>query len=313
MKPRLTPKLEPITLSEACNQKCLFCSAYGVMPAHTDAEIAAIIAHSDTRVIIGGWEPTMDARLENIVRQARAAGIPNIALFTNAIRLSDKKYADRLIDAGVTLFNINFPAHLRKLSDSITQCPGAFGKRVTAIKHLLTRRDRAAVSLCFVVSSLNYKILPAYAKYVADNFPGIEDVALNMVCINGLAQVAVSLVPKLKEIEPYLREAAGVFMKRRISCIIDNVPLCRMRGFEYASIAARYVVLDGVKAGFSDKTYLHTACCANCTLKKICLGIRRDYYDLNGPAELLPSQRSAGSIKEAIHAAVMKKGPGAAK
>lgn len=300
MKSGKIPKIEPITLSEACNQKCLFCAAYGGMPAHTAAEITAIIARSDRQVIIGGWEPTMDARLEKTVRQARAAGVADIALFTNAVRLADRKYADSLINAGVTFFNVNFPAHLRELSDSITQCPGAFEKRVTAIKHLLTRRDRAAVCLCFVVSSLNYKILPAYAEYVAANFPGVEHVAVNMVCVTGLAQVAVSVVPKLGDIEPYLRAAAGVFMKKRIRCVIDNVPLCRMRGFEYASIAARYAVLDGVNSLSGDKTYIRPACCAGCGLERLCPGLRRDYYDLNGAAELSPSRRSAAAIEKAI-------------
>ncbi|MEI7480841.1 MAG: radical SAM protein [Elusimicrobiota bacterium] len=296
MKPRRIPKIEPITLSDTCNQRCLFCSAYRAMPAHTDAQIAAIIARSDRQVIIGGWEPTVSARLEKVVRQAASAGIQSIAVFTNAIRLSDKKYADRLIDAGVTIFNINFPAHTRKLSDSITQTPGAFEKRVSAIKHLLTRRDRTAVSLCFVVSSVNYKILPAYAEYVADNFPGIEHVTLNMVCVSGWASIAVSLVPKLSDIEPYLKAATAIFMKRRVTCIIDNVPLCRMRGFEYASVAARYIVVDGAKSVAADKTYLRAACCAKCKLKQICLGLRQDYYNLNGSEELMPSRKSARSI-----------------
>lgn len=300
MKLKSIPKLEPITLGETCNQRCVFCSAYGGMRAHTAAETNAIIERSDKHVIIGGWEPTIEARLENVVRRARDAGIPNIALFTNAVRLADKKYADRLISAGVTLFNINFPAHIRRLSDSITHSPGAFEKRVAAIKYLLTRRDRTAVSLCFVVSSLNYKVLPAYAKYVADNFTGVEHVALNMVCITGLAQITVSVVPKLSIIEPYLQAAAGVFMERRIRCLIDNVPLCRMRGFESASLGARYVVLDGIKAVSADGTYLRPARCAGCTLKQLCLGLRRDYYDLTGAAELLPSQKSARAIKEAI-------------
>jgi len=300
MKTSRIPKLEPITLSEACNQRCLFCAAYQGMKAHTEAEIAAIIARSDKQVIIGGWEPTLDPRLETTIRRAKEAGIQNIAVFTNAVRLSDKEYADRLIAAGATLFNINFPAHIRKLSDSITRSPGAFEKRVSAIKHLLARRDRTAVSLCFVVSSVNYKILPEYAEYVAVNFSGIEHVALNMICVNGWAGVAVSLVPKLKDIEPYLREAAGVFTRRRVRFVIDNVPLCRMRGFEYASAAAKYIVMDGVKAVASDKTYMRAACCAGCTLRRICMGLRRDYYKLNGDKELLLSTKLAGPIKEQI-------------
>ena len=300
MKPRRIPKLEPITLSEACNQRCLFCSAYQGITAHTDAEIAAIIARSDGRVIIGGWEPTMDPRLESTVRRAKEAGIKSIAVFTNAVRLSDKKYADRLIDAGVNIFNINFPAHIRKLSDSITRLSGAFEKRVSAIKHLLTRRDRTAVSLCFVVSSVNFKVLPAYAEYVAGNFFGVQHVTLNMVCVNGWTRVAVSLVPKLEETEPYLRAGAAVFIKRRVRFVIDNVPLCRMRGFEYASAAARYIVMDGVKVVASDKTYMRAPCCAGCTLKGICMGLRRDYYKLNGDKELRPSTMQAGPIREQI-------------
>ena len=309
MKSRRIPKLEPITLSEACNQRCLFCSAYQGITAHTDTEITAIIARADKHVIIGGWEPTMDPRLEAVIRRAKEAGIENISVFTNAVRLSDKKYADRLIGAGATLFNINFPAHIPKLSDSITRSPGAFKKRVSAIKHLLARRDRTAVSLCFVVSSVNYRVLPAYAEYVAGNFPGVRHVTLNMICVNGWARVAVSLVPKLEEIEPYLRAAAEVFVRRRVRFVIDNVPLCRLRGIEYASAAARYIVMDGVKAVASDKTYMRARCCAKCTLRRICMGIRRDYYKLNGDKELLPSTRPAGPIREQIIAEKSRRYP----
>lgn len=300
MKPERTPKLEPITLSRKCNQNCLFCAAYGGMPPHTEAEIAGIISRRSSHVIIGGWEPTMDARLERTVRRVRSSGTRNIALFTNAVRLSDPGYADRLIEAGVTLFNINFPAHTRELSDRLTQCPGAFEKRVSAIKHLLTRPDCTAVSLCFVVNTLNYKVLPAYAKFVSDNFNGVEHVALNMVCVSGRAQLNAALIPELKKIEPYLKAAAGTFMKRRVRCVIDNVPLCRMRGFEYASNTARQAVMDGARVNPGDKDCLYTERCGECTLKQLCAGMRRDYYDLKSAAELLRSRKSPGAIAEAI-------------
>ena len=288
---------ELVNLNSKCNQRCVFCAAEGLIRPHGPAAIAAAIKRAGRHLTISGWEPTLHPRLPEIVTRARARGVKNITLFTNAILLDDAEYARRLVAAGVTTFHINFPSHLRKLSDLLTGTPGSFERRLAGIRNVLEAPRKKYVSLVFVMNSLNYRTMPACAAYIVKNFPGLVHVLFTTACVMGRVRKDRSLVPKLSKVRPYLAKAQAALLKGRVKCLVENVPICLMPGFEHASFDARQALLSG-RAGAPAKA--QHAVCRSCSLNTLCPGLRDDYFHIHGDGELKASRRSPGEVARKV-------------
>jgi pyruvate-formate lyase-activating enzyme len=286
-----------VNLNDKCNQSCVFCGSEGVIRAQSMREVNAVIRGAGDRLTISGWEPTLHPRLEEIVKRARLAGIRNITLFTNAVLLDAPAFARRLVAAGVRTFHVNFPAHEAKLSDRITGAPGSFRRRLAGVRNLLAAPGRKYVSLVFVINSLNYRTMPRYAEFVAENFPGLVHVLFSAVCVMGRAAVDPSVAARLSAVSPYLAAAQAALLRRRVKCLVDNVPLCLMPGFEHASFDARRAAASG-RPDISGKS--RRPACAGCTLAALCPGLRDDYAALRGDRELKASRRPAARVRRAI-------------
>ncbi|MDO8804136.1 MAG: radical SAM protein [Elusimicrobiota bacterium] len=289
---------EFVNLNKACNQRCLFCSAEENILAQSMKEVNAVIKRAGGRLTIGGWEPTLHPRLAEIVAKAGKAGAENITLFTNAVLLDDPAYVRRLVSAGVNTFHVNFPSHEEGLSDFLTRSPGSFRRRLAGIRNIFGAPGRKHVSLVFVINSFNYRTMPEYAGFVAANFPSVIHVLFTALCIMGKAEKDHSLVPRYGKIRPYLASAQAVLLRRRIKCLIENVPLCLMPGYEHASFDARQAFASGAPAGAPGKSQHEQ--CGGCSLKAACSGLRDDYFRVYGSRELKPSSRRPDDIARTI-------------
>lgn len=283
---------ELVNLSARCNQRCVFCGSAGLIRPHAPRKAAAAIRRAGDHLTISGWEPTLHPGLPGIVARAKKAGIKNVTLFTNALRLADEAYARELAAAGVTTFHINFPAHRPALADRLTGVKGSFARRVAGVRNALAAPG-SHVSLVCVVNSLNYRTLPAYAAWVADNFPGLVHVLFTLPCVMGRVRRDRSLVPPLAGVRPYLLKALALLLRRRVKCLVENAPLCLLPGFEHASFDARQALLSG-RAGAPAKYY--RPACGDCSLRSLCPGLREDYFHIHGDGELKPSHKPAARV-----------------
>jgi len=288
---------ELVNLSRKCNQRCVFCGAEGLIRAQGPKSVAAAIKRAGEHLTISGWEPTLHPGLPGIIAKARKAGVRNITLFTNALLLDDPAYARSLVTAGVTTFHVNFPSHRPALADRLTGTRGTFGRRAAGVRNLLAAPGRKYVSLVFVINSLNYRTLPGYAEFVARNFPGLVHVLFTMPCVMGRVHRDRTLMPRLAAVRPYLAKAHAALLRHRMKCLVENVPLCLMPGFEHASFDARQALATG-KAGAPAKSY--RAECAACGLKAVCPGLREDYFHIHGDGELRASRRSPAELARKV-------------
>lgn len=289
---------EFVNLNSKCNQRCLFCSAEEHVRAQSRKEVNAVLGRAGARLTIGGWEPTLHPGLPGIVARAAKAGVKNIALFTNAVLLDDPAYVRRLVAAGVKTFHVNFPSHQEGLSDFLTRSPGSFRRRLAGIRNIFGAPGKKHVSLVFVINSFNYRTMPEYAEFVAENFPGVIHVLFTALCIMGKAEKDHSLAPRYGKLRPYLALAQAVLLRHKIKCLVENVPLCLLPGFEHASFDARQAVSSGAAAGAPGKS--HHGKCGSCSLRAACSGLRDDYFRLYGSRELKPSNRRPEDVARAI-------------
>jgi MoaA/NifB/PqqE/SkfB family radical SAM enzyme len=294
-------KNEPIIcLTALCGQKCLYCSRANEDPTDSPGRIRRLIRTFKDSICVEGGEPVMAADLLKWVRYAKAQGTRDIILVTNGFNLDKADLVRSLLDAGVTMFNVQLPAHNARLFDLVTQTKGNFKSRLAAIKNLMAVAGPSRVRLTHVVNSVTCRFLPQYAKFLADNFGGILYVELNMVKVLGSVEKRTWLLPRFGALKPKLLKAFSVLDGRGVPFLTDGFPLCVIAGYEDRSIDTFKLAHRSGALYLGEKTLGGE--CAKCSLKRICPGIRSDYAKLFGTGELKASAKDPRPIiKLAAH------------
>ncbi|MCG2726352.1 MAG: radical SAM protein [Elusimicrobia bacterium] len=278
-------------LTAECNQNCIFCSAKGENRVMTEKELSDCLKLGYQSLTIEGGEPLMSKDLIYWIGRARKSGAHEITLFTNGLLLTDRSLK-ALIKKGVSKFNFNLPSHIVKLHDILTGSKNQFPKRILMIKRTSKSLNNGVI-ITFVLNTLNYKTLPAYIGFIAEEFPKAFYIALNFIKIKGLVKKRKYLVPKLSEARPYIVQALTKAKKLHMPIILDGFPLCIINGYEeYSRDVDR--IIRGDKIYLGEKKHIKE--CLNCGLKDICAGPRKDYLKLFGEKEISASLKKSSAI-----------------
>jgi len=267
-----------IPIAKTCNQRCLFCSAHG---REDELPLSRVLALIDAKaaagagsVTLSGGETTFSPHLALIVEHAGKKGLA-VELQTNALTSAYAENAARLASLGVSLFNVNFPSHERAVNDRLTGTRGTLGPRIKGVRNLL--RAGARVRLTHLITSLNYKKLPAFARFAAAAFPGLDYIQFSFIKMLGLAAENAWLAPGYAEASPWLIKALEVCRRGRIKAVADHIPPCFLGPFADRSVD--YIKLSGGEGDLSDarteKRKLPE--CGRCLLGDRCLGPRIDH------------------------------------
>ncbi len=172
-----------IFLIEQCNQNCLFCSG-SEREKMDNREIRREILMTKGAVIFEGGEPTISKNLLNWIKVAKNSGVKEIVLVTNGVLLSSMDFAKKLINSGITLFNISFHSHRKSLYNLITQSD-CYSLAIRGLKNLVWLGAAPKTRLTFVIAKVNYRTMPGYVEWVRKNFPGIFYIAFNYIKVLG--------------------------------------------------------------------------------------------------------------------------------
>ncbi|MEF3279818.1 MAG: radical SAM protein [Elusimicrobiota bacterium] len=129
-------KYTPVILATLkCNRKCIFClRSDDSDPPHSITDIKNILNRYKDTITIEGGEPTLSKRLEYIIKLAKSSGAREVILMTNAYLLDNYLKIKRIINNGVDIFSINFPSHIEKLFNILTQTKGQYKKNSFSYK-----------------------------------------------------------------------------------------------------------------------------------------------------------------------------------
>lgn len=289
-----------ICLTDLCNQRCVFCSRPGAKLRYSPARIRKVLAEFKDTVCFEGGEPTLAPDARKWVRAAAAAGVRDRVLVTNGFGLEDPAMVKAWLDAGVTMFNVNLPAHTAPLFDRLTRTRANFPRRVAAVKNLVKLAGPRAVRVTLVLNTVILPHLAAYARFILKEFPGLFYLELNFPKLMGGCSERPGLVPTLTAVEKPLRQAFRLLEKAGLNFLCDSVPLCFMRGFERHSIDAHMLARGENRHYFSEK--LRTPRCAKCSLAAVCSGPRRDYVERFGDPELRPRKGAGAAVLAGLRA-----------
>ena len=284
-------------MARTCNLYCVYCQNPPAGDPPSKDSIAAEIRKKGIKAVSleGGGEPTANKDFFEWIKTLKAAGVESFMLSTNAVALSDPdlcRKAEKVVD----YFAVNFPAAdpdtYRKATRSVK-----FDMALKGLANLKALGAESKIRLFHIIFSGNYRALPAFADWVIKNFPQVAFVNLTFVRNRGRVNDSAGIVPRYRRTEPYVKLALAKLKFNGIKAVIQNMPLCRLKGYEGFSFEFhRWRRGDQVlEAGIAPKAECPS--CGRCRLKPACCGARADYLKIYGWKELVPSAKTPESIR----------------
>jgi MoaA/NifB/PqqE/SkfB family radical SAM enzyme len=294
-----------VILNYACNARCLFCYhpavlREGELPFRDVAralmagrERGCSIAH-----LIGG-EITLRDDLPRIVALARKLGYPCVQILSNGLRLSDRDFSRRVVEAGANLIRISVHGRDAATHDRLVGVPGAFEKCLRALEH--ASGLGAEIGVNHALTALNLEALPGFVELMLDRF-GLRDLNVIFPHYRGELPANFDLLRlTLSQAAPRVREAMELLARRAARVegrVLVNFTPCVLPGFEH--LMAEWERpgrnedddwLTHVEGGRDrvhaqkERQCLKPDSCAGCVYDARCLGVERDYAARFGVAE----------------------------
>jgi hypothetical protein len=270
-----------------CNQSCDFCFVSTHLPSGGDTAVRAAIEAAGREaavLVLSGGEPTMNPRLLDYVRLAKATGVRGIELQTNATRL-DASLAGALVEAGVEQMTVSLHASTAELSDAITGAPGTFVQTIRGLDALAPLPVR--VQLNFVFCQANRDDFPNVVELVIARWPRAGITPIFVGSHTDVVPRTSLLIPTFSDILPSLTRglerarAAGIAVGGLDT--MCGLPLCLVPPGERDVFSSA-----PLPPGAGDGEFVKGDGCGTCTESHRCYGVRRGYAELYGTAELRP-------------------------
>ena len=267
-----------VKVNDRCNQTCAFCTARSDGPMSSvpqslvTQKLTVALQKRPTRVLLGGAEPTLEPWLEALLAQARAAGVDDIVLETNATQLTPERVAS-LVAAGLTRAHVAVNASEATLADAISG--GGHAQTIAGLRAL----HAAGVLVDIVVPLLpaNAHELPAIARALPTWLPDAESWTLLVRPIRQ-ARTAMPLLTTAQV--AHALDAVWATAADRVQVLVApgvEPPPC---AFGHPRQAAQRLGLDPDRAKANAQRAQRTDACAECLLAAICPGVAApDYAD----------------------------------
>jgi cyclic pyranopterin phosphate synthase len=279
-----------------CNVYCDYCTITDAMRrrALTAGAIAAALAQGRAdgyeRVSFTGGEPTIRADLLPLLRRARALGFRDIKVQSNGLLLADPGNVDRLVAAGTTRVHISIHTHERDAYEALVRREGTYDAMVAALDGLAARDDVELVAEV-ILKADTYRRLPAALQWLQARGVAMADLWFVSLTDNNASNVAS--MPRMTEVVPVMREAFAWARAHGMRVRSLHVPRCLLHddhphAFDPAAEGVRVVTPDATfELGLSKLTgQLHVPACEGCEFRSRCPGLRQDYLDRYGDAEV---------------------------
>lgn len=196
-----------LALTYRCNNACAHC--YNARPRNypelSTEEWFAILDKlwelGIPHIVFTGGEPTMRADLPELIQHAEQNG-QITGLNTNARRLKDPAYLQKLIDAGLDHVQITLESHLPEIHDQMVCAPGAWQNTVAGLRNALA--SKLYVMTNTTMLQLNRPYMDGTLEFLGQS--GLKTIGLNALIYSGRgATVGTGLSES--ELEPLLEKA----------------------------------------------------------------------------------------------------------
>ncbi len=308
-----------IQINSVCNQKCVFCNR----PPEGDKKIVvkleeikkrikeASINPGAKRIIFTGGEPLLYPNLSEAVHWAKKYGFTT-EIQTNGTFLNIKKLSE-LKKTGLDIINFALHSHKKNISNKLRGVNFGFEEIVNNLR--LADKMGFKIHIIHVINSINYKDLPKFIDYV--NNLNLHTLWLNLSIVvpEGWAWDNKWIIPRMRDIKPYLIEAMKRCKKYKIKFNVSEiVPLCIVNGFEEHAISTLFKIsnleiVDDYLTGKRSLDFVNLASdyaakapqCQECTFNNICAGFYPRLKELYGVNDFIPRKDNSLAVLKKIN------------
>lgn len=286
--------------TQACNQRCPFCSAPPVSQATAEswAECLDFVCarFPGARLTLTGGEPTLrPAFLSELELALSRSEISAVQVQTNAVMLAREDRVARLPRDPRLTFFVSLHATDSEVYDRCTGTVGQLEDAIAGIRNLL--RAGHQVTLNCVANRANLAHLEEYVDSIPALLAGAGTPRLHLsvlICPEGRPDAAQYLV-RYSELGPALEAAAaravraGLPMEPLVSSTHASLPLCLVSEAQRAASRNRPELGDG-ETGYEDfgRSWVKADRCRSCVYTSSCLGLPAPYALRFGLDELSP-------------------------
>jgi cyclic pyranopterin phosphate synthase len=298
-----TEVLVDVMIGYACNVQCDYCSITDQMRKENMATAPVMAALAEARrrgavkVAFGGGEPTIRRSLLPLVRWCRDRGYRSIKIPSNGLMYSYRAFAEEACDAGITDFHISFMAHTDALYARIMGKPDALALVTQGVRHLTALGRKPIGDL--IIKHDTWRHLADIVEHWAGL--GIDTFNLWLVSLSDRNRDNLASLPMVSEMREGIEAAFERGRRLGVTVRSRHIPRCMLPGYEDHVVDLRddKVLVVTPRSTFalwesriSPNTYAER--CNGCRHQhQSCLGVRHDYLQRWGDAELRPTRDAA--------------------
>ncbi|MEY3015478.1 MAG: hypothetical protein RIT45_4213 [Pseudomonadota bacterium] len=288
----------------ACNCRCSGCFSCSADPDSQMEwdEVQRWVLSGRRRgarhIWLSGGEPTIRKDFLRTVRLAQQVGYQRIKVQTNGMMFAYPGFAERALAAGLNEANLLLKSLDARVHDGLNRTPGSFELLAKGIDGLRAASEASGRPIRLegdiLMTSRNYRELPE----LVDHYGALGFRHFNVWLFSLVDQGDRDLrrlVPSLSAARPYLVEAFDRARERGITFASLNTPHCSVPADRWAmqfdpAGMQLYVVNPGGHAFMLEHSSIELGVylppCEQCAVRSHCHGIRQDYLDVHGAAEI---------------------------
>ncbi|MEZ4382221.1 MAG: radical SAM protein [Nannocystaceae bacterium] len=291
-----------VILGYDCNVACDYCTITPQMRRRSlsAAQVVAALRHGRARaydrVSFTGGEPTIRRDLIGLVRAAAKVGFADIKVQTNGLMLAEPANVRRLVDAGVTRIHLSIHTHDAAAYERLVRREGTYAAMVAGLDNALASGVEVVADVILKRDTLAR--LPAAIAWLGDR--GVRNVDLWYVSLTDGNRDNLGSLPRMSEAMPPVRALLSEARRRGITARSLHIPRCLLgddAAHAYDPGADRVMVVtpeatfelhESKLAG-----HVHVPACEGCEHRSYCPGIRPDYLEVFGDAEIAAARGQA--------------------
>jgi cyclic pyranopterin phosphate synthase len=292
-----------VILGYDCNVACDYCTITPQMRRRslTATEVVAALrrgrALAYDRVSFTGGEPTIRGDLLGLVRAAAKLGFADIKVQTNGLVLAEAANVQRLVDAGVTRIHLSIHTHVAAAYERLVRREGTYAAMVAGLDNAIASGVEVVVA-DLILKRDTLARLPAAIAWLGDR--GVRNVDLWYVSLTDGNRDNLDSLPRMTEAMPIVRELLSEARRRGITARSLHIPRCLLgddAGHAYDPGADRVMVVtpEAIFELHESKLagHVHVPACEGCEHRSYCPGIRPDYLEVYGDAEIAGARGQA--------------------
>jgi len=295
-----------VILGYDCNVACDYCTITAEMRTRalsTAAVVRELRRGRDDgydRVSFTGGEPTIRTDLFALVREAARLGYEDIKVQSNALLFTEANVA-RLADAGCNRFHISVHTHREDRYDQLVRRDGAYASMVAGLDAVVTAGHRLTVDLIIKADTMGD--VPDAVRWL--HARGVRSVHLWFVSLTDENRDNLASLPKMSEAVPHIAQAFRFAEDESFEVLSLHIPRCLLGEDDLAH--AWDPGADDVRVVTPDSTFQlehskitgqrHVPACEGCEHRARCPGLRDDYLEVYGDAEVAEARGEVSSVK----------------